>query len=475
MARSPAQWREVRLDGAKSGSSWLLDPDRRVPALDEASRADNNLAVSIPPDRSDVPRPRRGGRAARRVSISDALDAIADDSRIYFSAGCAVPVGLLEAMDAERHRWDRIEFVTELLLEAPPPFQHPGEPFHLTSLQPSRACAAMDAAGVMDVVPSSLRQWAPIMATALPIDVAVVHVSPPGPEGRFSLGIAVGTPIEVINHAPIVIAQVNPQMPYSIGAGELDPDEIDFLVDVDHPLVEMSPATIDDTARSIAAHVVDLIPDGAVLQFGIGAIPEVVLGSLHERRDLGIHSGMVGDSVVGLAASGAVTGATKPRWPGVISTGLALGTRPLFDFLHNNRDVLMLPAAMTHGPDVLAQFNGLIAINSAIEVALDGSVNAEATGSKLLSGPGGQPDYAFGLSLGPASRSIVALPSTAGGGAYSRIVPVLGEGSPVTVARYLADTVVTEHGVAELRKCPTLGPWKNLHPSGPSRTPASPS
>lgn len=382
--------------------------------------------------------------------MADALDAINDGDRLYFSAGSAVPVRFLEAIAAERHRWQRIEFTTEYLLEPPPVFAHPGEPFHLLSLQPSRACAAMDEAGAMDVIPSSLRQWADILAGPVPIDAAIIHVSPPGPEGRFSLGVGVGTPIEVIANAPLVIAQVNPRMPYTYGAGELDRDEIDLLVEAEHELVEMPPPAIDDTSRAIAARVVELIADGGLLQFGIGAIPEVVLGSLGERRDLGIHSGMLGDSVVTLHAAGAVTGATKPRWPGVMTTGLALGTRPLFDFIDRNPEVLMLPAALTHGPDVLAAMPGLVSINSAIEVALDGSINAETAGSRLLSGPGGSPDYAFGLSLCPASRAIIALPSTAAGGTRSRIVPRLAEGATVTVSRYLADTVVTEHGVAEL-------------------------
>lgn len=384
--------------------------------------------------------------------MSVALDSIGDGARVYFPSGSSVPLTVLEAMAAQRHRWTSLEVVTDYLVDPIPLFDFPNEPFRLLSLQPSRAAASMAAAGAMDVMPSSLRQWGDLLARSgpLPIDVAIVQVSPPGPDGRFSLGVGVATPIEVIAEAPVVIAQVNPLMPYTFGAGELERDEIDFLVEGEHPLVELPPPAIDDITRVIAARVVGLIADGATLQFGIGALPEAVLGSLTERRNLGIHSGMLGDSVVELHASGAITGTNKARWPGVMTAGLGFGTRPLFDFMHRNPEVLMLPASLTHGTEVLRQMTGLVAINSAIEIALDGSVNAEMAGDRLLSGPGGQPDYAFGVSQAPGSRSVIALPSTAAGGATSRIVRRLAAGATVTVPRYLIDTVVTEHGIAEL-------------------------
>ncbi len=384
--------------------------------------------------------------------MATALDAIVDNARVYFPSGSGVPLSLLNAMVEERHRWTSLEVVTEYLVEPIPLFDHPNEPFRLLSLQPSRATAAMAEAGAMDVVPSSLLQWGDLLARngPIPIDVAVIHVSPPGPDGRFSLGVSVATPIEVMAEAPIVIAQVNPQMPYTFGAGEIERDEVDFFVEGDHPLVEMPPPLIDDTTRKIAARVIDLIPDGSILQFGIGALPEAVLGSLSSRQNLGIHSGMLGDSAVTLHASGAINGSTKRLWPGKITVGLGFGTRPLFDFMHRNPEIIMLPASLTHGSEILKQMKGLVAINSAIEIALDGSVNAEMAGNRLLSGPGGQPDYAIAVSQSPGSRSVIALPSTAAGGKSSRIVRQLAAGATVTVPRYLIDTVVTEHGLAEL-------------------------
>ncbi len=384
--------------------------------------------------------------------MATALDAIADNARVYFASGSSVPLDVLGAMAVERHRWSALEVVTEYLVEPIPLFDHPNEPFRLLSLQPSRAAASMAKAGAMDVIPSSLRQWGDLLARRgpIPIDVAIIHVSPPGPDGRFSLGVGVATPIEVIAEAPIVIAQVNPRMPYTFGAGEIERDEVDFFVEGDHPLVELPTPNIDDVTRQIAARVIELIPDGSILQFGIGALPEAVLGSLSSRRHLGIHSGMLGDSAVTLHASGAIDGSTKPLWPGKISVGLGFGTRPLFDFMHRNPEIVMLPASLTHGSDVLRRMVGLVAINSAIEIALDGSVNAEMAGERLLSGPGGQPDYAIAVSQSPGSRSVIAFPSTAAGGSTSRIVRQLAAGTTVTVPRYLVDTVVTEHGVAEL-------------------------
>ncbi len=383
-----------------------------------------------------IPRPRRSGRAGRSATVKQALAAIADGSRVYVEGGCGAPTGIVEAMAAEHDRWSSLEIVSDYLLEPLRIFDHPTDPFRLLTLQPSRAVDAMRTAGALSTIPSSLRHFARLTE----------------PDGRFSLGVSVGTPVEMIANAPLVIAEVNPRMPYTFGAGELDRDEIDLFVDADHPLVELPPSPVDGTAKVIGGLVAEQISDGSVLQFGVGAIPRAVLDALAGHRDLGIHGGMIGDTVIDLFASGALSGAAKTTWPGKMTVGAVLGSKPSFDFADRNTDLLMVPASISHGPVALSQIHRFVAINSAIEVALDGSINAETAGERVLSGPGGQPDYLIGAAESLGGKSVIALPATAGrDGSRSRIVERLAAGATVTVARSLADIVVTEFGVAMLR------------------------
>lgn len=401
-----------------------------------------------------IPRPRRSGRAGRSATVKQALAAIADGSRVYVEGGCGAPTGIVEAMAAEHDRWSSLEIVSDYLLEPLRIFDHPTDPFRLLTLQPSRAVDAMRTAGALSTIPSSLRHFARLTEPdgPLPIDAAIIQVSPAGPDGRFSLGVSVGTPVEMIANAPLVIAEVNPRMPYTFGAGELDRDEIDLFVDADHPLVELPPSPVDGTAKVIGGLVAEQISDGSVLQFGVGAIPRAVLDALAGHRDLGIHGGMIGDTVIDLFASGALSGAAKTTWPGKMTVGAVLGSKPSFDFADRNTDLLMVPASISHGPVALSQIHRFVAINSAIEVALDGSINAETAGERVLSGPGGQPDYLIGAAESLGGKSVIALPATAGrDGSRSRIVERLAAGATVTVARSLADIVVTEFGVAMLR------------------------
>ncbi|MFN0092022.1 MAG: acetyl-CoA hydrolase/transferase family protein [Acidimicrobiales bacterium] len=408
------------------------------------------------PDYRDLlpaPGPPKEGRL---VSMAEAMAAIPDNCRVYVSPICSVPVALVAALAEHHDRWTHIELVTDYLIDPLPVFEFAGAPFHLTSLQPNRAAAAMGKAGVLARVPASYSQFARLIGPHGPhaIDVALVQVSPPGPEGRFSLGVAAGANADVVRTAPFVIAEINPNMPYTFGAAECERSLFDLLVDVEHPVVELVVPEPDDTARTIGAHAAAEVPDGAVLQFGIGAIPESILAQLGDRRDLGMHGGMVGDTVIRLVESGALTGARKSIDPGKMVVGGVLGTRRSFDWAHRNPDILTVGSQYSHGVPILAQVRDFCAINSALEIALDGSVNAEMAGETLVSGPGGQPDFAVGASFAPGGRSIIAFPATAAGGKLSRIVRRLGEGAVTTLPRYLVDRVVTEYGVARLAGLP---------------------
>ena len=402
-----------------------------------------------------LPPPRRG-RPGRTATMTEAMDAIDDGARVYVAPTCAVPTALVDALVEGRDRWSHLELITDYLVEPLAAFDHPGEPFHLTSLQPSRAVEPMRAAGALSTVAASYSQFFSLLAPGgpHPVDVALMQVSEPGPEGRFSLGVGIGANLEVLRSARLVIAEVNPQMPYTFGAGEVERDEIDMLVDVDHPLVELAVPQPDETAKAIGRHAASLIGDGSVLQFGIGAIPESVLSALGDRTDLGIHGGMVGDTVIDLVEGGALTGARKNIDAGKMVVAGVLGTRRSFDWAHRNDAIHTVPSSYSHGPVALSRVEHFVGINSALSMAADGSANAETAGERVLSGPGGQPDFALGASISPSGLSIVAMPSTAARGTMSRLVPQLPPGTNTTIPRYLVDVVVTEFGVVHLRGLP---------------------
>lgn len=397
--------------------------------------------------------PWRGSRQGHRASVEDAIAAIADRSRVFVAQISSAPLTLIDALDAARGRFTRLELITAYLLEPLSVFDHPHEPFVLTTLQACTAARAMIDAGACNIVPAALSQWPGLLSAggALAPDVALVQVSPPGPDGRFSLGTATASSIDVVRSAPLVIAEVNPQMPYTFGAGELTRDHFDLLVDVDHPLPELVPQPIGELERTIAGNVAEDIADGATLQFGIGAIPAAIIALLGDRKELGLHGGMLGDACIDLIESGAATGSRKSIDTGLHVGGEVLGTRRLFDWVHRNERVMTVPASYSHGPTNLARIDNFVAINSTVEIALDGSVGAEVAGGRVISGPGGQPDFALGASLSRGGVSIIGFPATASRGTTSRIVRSLDPGSPVTVARYLADRIVTEFGVARLK------------------------
>ena len=221
-----------------------------------------------------IDRPQRRGRAGRVVTMTQALDAFRDHSRIYFPGASAVPSAILDAMAQERDRWTAIEFVAEYMLAPVAVFDHPNAPFTLTSLQPSRAVNKMVDAGAFTSAASALTTWAGLLAPtgALSLDATIIHVSTAGPDGRFSLGVNTVTPLDAMASSDLVIAQVNPQMPYTFGASEIERDEVDLFVEVDHPLVEFPVITPDATTRQVGANVAQQVRDGAMLQLGLGAL-----------------------------------------------------------------------------------------------------------------------------------------------------------------------------------------------------------
>jgi acetyl-CoA hydrolase len=289
----------------------------------------------------------------------------------------------------------------------------------------------------------------------LPVDVALIHVSPPDEHGFCSLGVEVGLTKSPAESARIIIAEVNEQMPRTLGDSFIHVSRLTHIVPVNYPVAElpMGGEGEDEISKQIAGFIAELIPDGATLQMGIGAIPDAVLGFLGSKKDLGIHSEMFSDGVVRLVEAGVITNARKTLHPGKIVVGFVLGTQKLYSWVHDNPVCDFHRQEYVNDPFVIAQNDKMVAINSALEVDLTGQVCADSIGTKFFSGVGGQLDFVYGASRSKGGVPIIALPSTASmrdGTVLSRIVTTLKPGAGVTTSRNHIQYVVTEYGVASL-------------------------
>ncbi|ALV79089.1 MULTISPECIES: acetyl-CoA hydrolase/transferase family protein [Pseudomonas] len=303
-------------------------------------------------------------------------------------------------------------------------------------------------AGALDILPSHYSQLPGLIASgALRIDVLMLQLAPADANGRYSLGIAHEYLLPALDHARVVIAEVNQQAPRTFGERTLGEADLDAILHTDRPPLENPPARIREADTRIAAHIAELIDDGATLQIGIGAIPDAVLGALRAHRDLGVHSGSLGDSVAQLMQAGVITNACKSRDRHASVGGVLLGSRVIHDYAHDNPAIQLRSTAYTHDADVLASLDRFVAINSAVEVDLTGQINSEVAAGSYVGAVGGALDFLRGAARAKGGLPIIALPSTAGSG--SRIVARLN--GPATIPRSDAGLIVTEFGVADLR------------------------
>jgi len=308
----------------------------------------------------------------------------------------------------------------------------------------------LTAAHRLGVIPCHVGQVGPMIAQGLiGCDAAFVQVSPPDANGQHSFGLIADFMYDAVMKARVVIAEVNERVPFTYGDVVLPSARIDCAVRVARPPVELVPGPISEVDQAIARIVAGYIDDGAVLQIGIGAVPDAILRLLRDRRDLGIHSGMFGDAIVDLTNVGVVTNASKPIDAGVSVTTALMGTQRLYDFAHENPQIAVRSSGYTHDAAVLSRLRNFVTINSAVEVDLTGQVNAEQSGARYVGGTGGQVEFVRAGSRSVGGHSIIALPSTAKGGQVSRIAINLS--GPVTTARSDVDIVVTEFGAAELK------------------------
>jgi acyl-CoA hydrolase len=305
------------------------------------------------------------------------------------------------------------------------------------------------AAGKLDPVPCHISSIGPlIQAGTIRTDVVLLQVSPPNEKGEYSFGLVNDYVRAAMAKARVVIAEVNAQIPWTPCDRPLKADEITVAVETDRAPLELPAAPFGDLERSIAAHLADFIPDRATLQVGIGAVPEAIVAMMADRRGLGVHSGMIGDSVVDLMERGVITNEHKGLDPGVTISGVLFGTTRLYRFAHRNPDVRLCPTSYTHDLATLSKLRNLVSINSALEVDLTGQVNAEAIGGDHIGAVGGQVDFVRAAVQSEGGVSIIALPATGKKG-DSKIVSRLS--GPVTTARSDVDVIATEHGAVRLR------------------------
>jgi acyl-CoA hydrolase len=386
------------------------------------------------------------------VTPAQAVAGIRSRDQIYVQCAAAAPSVLLDALVARASELEDVG-VIHLHIEGPGPHLTPDMARHFRHralfIGPNARAAVND--GRADYVPVFLSDVPRLFESgALPLDAVFVNATPPDRHGFCSLGTSVEAMHAAIRAATTVIVQFNPSMPRTLGESFVHVSDIDLAVEVDVPPYEHAVGEIGSVERRIGEYIADLVPDGATLQLGIGAIPAATALGLRDKRDLGIHTEMFTDPVVDLVEAGVITGARKERNRGKIVTAFVLGTRRLYEFVHDNPMVEMRPVDFTNDTHVIRSFSRMIAINSAIEVDLTGQIVADSIGHRLYSGVGGQMDFVRGAALAPEGRAIIALPSTAAGGSVSRITTSLREGAGIVTTRAHVRTVVTEWGVAEL-------------------------
>lgn len=387
----------------------------------------------------------------RSRSAFEALATVRSGQRVFIQGVCAVPHVLLDALVQHAPRLRDVEIV-QLHTEGPAPYADPAyaESFRVNCLFIGANLRAAVQEGRADYTPVFLSDIPSVLRDGpLTPDVALIHVSPPDAHGYCSLGVTVEAAHAAVHRATTVIAQINPRMPRTHGDALIHRSQITIGVEVDVPLPEHASAEPTDDERRIGEHVASLVPDGATLQMGIGALPDAVLRSLTHHRDLGIHTEMFSDGLIDLVERGVVNGARKTIHPRRIVATFVMGTQRTYTFIDDNPNVTMLDVAYVNNPHVIRRNPAMTSINSAIEVDLTGQVCADSIGTRPYSGVGGQIDFMRGAALSPGGRPIIALPSRTSKG-RPRIASVLQTGAGVVTTRAHVHTVVTEYGIAEL-------------------------
>ncbi len=389
--------------------------------------------------------------ADKLISAAEAACLVKSNTRVYLGGGAGVPQELERALARRSRELEKVEVVSVLTFAG-------GEYLDPKNAGGLRHRALFIGANAREAVNSGRADYAPVFLSEapglfrdgiLPIDVALIQVSPPDEHGFCSFGVEVGVTKPAAESAKLVIAEINPNMPRVLGDSFIHLSNIDQIVEVDYLLPEIGTNEISEEQDKIGELVAEMIPDEATLQLGIGALPNAVLSKLDGKRALGIHSELFSDGVVDLVEKGVITNEAKSIHPGKIVAGFLFGSQRLYQFVHDNAMIELHPSDYVNDPFIIAQNKKMIAVNSAIEVDLTGQVCADSIGGYYYSGIGGQTDFIRGAARSNGGKPIVALPALAKGG-VSRIVPRLREGAGVVTTRGDVHYVITEYGVAAL-------------------------
>ena len=389
---------------------------------------------------------------AKRVSAAEAVARVRNGDRVYYAGNAAIPQALVRAL-ADRRAELRDVQLNHVLLLGDDPLSAPEMEGHFrhNSLFVGPADRNAVNEGRADYVPIFLHMIPRLFRERIvPLDLAMLHVSPPDEHGFMSLGVETLASVAASQAAKTVIVQVNERMPRVLGDCFLHVSRVSAIVEHTEPLPELRPGSASEVEKAIARNVLDLIEPGATVQMGIGGIPDSVYEAMEGNLELGIHTEMLSDGAMGAIERGVVTGTRKSLHPGKVVITFALGTARLYDFLDNNPLIEAHPVSYVNDPEIVARNDNMVAVNSAIEVDLTGQVCSDSIGSYIYSGFGGQVDFIRGAARSRGGRPIIALPSTAKGGAASRLVPCLKRGAGVVTSRADVHFVVTEHGVANL-------------------------
>lgn len=385
------------------------------------------------------------------ITAENAVKIIKSGDRVFLHSVAMTPHTLIDAMCGRNGELKDVEIV-HIHTEGPAPYVLPEMRksfFHNACFVGGNVRQAVQS-GIADYIPVFLSEMPLLFKRGiLPIDVAMISVSPPDKHGFCSLGSSVDITLSAINAAKCVIAEVNPNIPRTHGDGYIHFSQIHYAIEVNTPVYEVKPKPIMETEQKIGRYIAELVEDGATLQMGIGAIPDAVLAELGNHKQLGVHTEMFSDGVIDLVEKGVITGENKKVLPNVITACFAMGSKRLYDFIDDNPSVLFKESTYTNDTARIRRNPKVTAINSAIEIDLTGQVCADSIGIKQFSGVGGQMDFIRGASLSEGGKPIIAMPSVTKNG-ESKLVSLLKPGASVTTTRAHVHYVVTENGVAYL-------------------------
>jgi len=388
----------------------------------------------------------------RKCSLEEGVSVVKNNDRVYVSGNAATPIRLLEALAARKDELKNVE-IAHVLLFGDDPLSKPGMEGHFrhNSLFVGPADRSAVNEGKADYIPVFLYEIPQLFySRALPIDVAFMHLSPPDEHGFMSYGVECLASKAAAETAKTVVAQINEKMPRTLGDSFIHVSRISKIIEISEDLPELAPIPFTDVEEKIGAHIADLVEDGSTLQLGIGGIPNAALKAMFSKKNLGIHTEMVSDSIVEAIEAGVITGAQKTLHNGKVIATFYLGTKSLYEFIDNNPIFETHPTEYTNRPYIIGQNEKMVAINSAIEVDLTGQVCSDSIGTIIYSGFGGQLDFIRGAAQSKGGKPIIALHSTAKQNKVSKIVPILKVGAGVVTTRADVHYVVTEYGVAYL-------------------------